>query len=185
MKFEALVRMRVNQCAARGHRALCAGVCDEESGRYLLLRPGQEKRSIIFPIRTEPIPARQGGVPPWGPGEGAGSANRAQARADRGGKPDSQEICFIPDGDYAAFVERYMARCRDRARNRRLLPAGQIVDTEGRVLGVHPGIHRYTVGQTARPGIANSAPLYVLELRPAKTRLLWESAPNLAGSSAM
>lgn len=72
-------------------------------------------------------------------------------------KPDSQEICFIPDGDYAAFVARQEpAVVRD----------GAIVDQQGRVLGRHGGVHRFTVGQRKGLGVSAGAPLYVLRIEP-------------------
>ena len=70
-------------------------------------------------------------------------------------KPDSHEICFVPDGDYAAFVER---RTSDN------IEPGPITDTDGQVLGQHAGIHRYTVGQRKGLGISNPEPLYVVAL---------------------
>jgi tRNA-specific 2-thiouridylase len=79
-------------------------------------------------------------------------------------KPDSQEICFVPDDDYAAFVER-----RSPASTAPNTGAGRIVTREGRPLGEHRGIHRYTVGQRRGLGLGDrstGAPLYVLELRP-------------------
>jgi tRNA-specific 2-thiouridylase len=72
-------------------------------------------------------------------------------------KPDSQEICFVPDGDYAAFVER---KAPDAAR------PGTIVNNEGQVLGTHAGVHRYTIGQRKGLGLSTSEPLYVLEIKP-------------------
>src|SRR5204862_5095804 len=75
-------------------------------------------------------------------------------------KPDSQEICFIPDDDYAAFVTK---RAPEAAQ------AGAIVDRSGRVLGRHDGIHRFTVGQRKGLGLSGSptgSPLYVLQLKP-------------------
>jgi len=81
-------------------------------------------------------------------------------------KPDSQEICFIPDHDYAAFVDRhYDAAPHD----------GSIVDEHGRVLGGHQGIHRFTVGQRKGLGLGASttgAPMYVLALRPAERQVV-------------
>ena len=68
-------------------------------------------------------------------------------------KADSQEICFVPDHDYAAFVAR-SAPPRE----------GAIVTAEGRVLGTHAGIHRFTVGQRKGLGVAAPAPLYVLRI---------------------
>jgi tRNA-specific 2-thiouridylase len=73
-------------------------------------------------------------------------------------KPESQEICFVPDGDYAGLVER--AATPDRVR------PGRIIDTAGQWLGDHQGIHRFTVGQRRGLGIASDAPLYVREIRP-------------------
>ena len=73
-------------------------------------------------------------------------------------KPDSQEICFVPDGDYAAFVERAGAgRWRAPARSS---------TTTARVLGTHDGVHRFTVGQRKGLGLSSSEPLYVLEIEP-------------------
>jgi len=72
-------------------------------------------------------------------------------------KPESQEICFVPDGDYARFVER-------AAPPGRLRP-GRIVDPGGRALAAHDGVHRFTVGQRRGLGFSASAPLYVREIR--------------------
>ena len=72
-------------------------------------------------------------------------------------KPDSQEICFVPDGDYAAFIER---RAPDAAR------PGTVVDPAGRVLGTHAGVHRFTIGQRKGLGLSSTEPLYVLEIKP-------------------
>ena len=68
-------------------------------------------------------------------------------------KPDSQEICFVPDGDYAAFVER-----RLDAR------PGHVVDEAGHTLGGHGGVHRFTVGQRKGLGLSAAEPLYVLRI---------------------
>jgi tRNA-specific 2-thiouridylase len=70
-------------------------------------------------------------------------------------KADSQEICFVPDGDYAEFVEK-----RAPAVHR----AGAIVDQEGQSLRIHDGIHRFTVGQRKGLGLATGTPLYVLSI---------------------
>ena len=70
-------------------------------------------------------------------------------------KPDSHEICFVPDGDYANFVEH---RAPDVA------VAGAILDTGGRTVGQHRGVHRYTVGQRKGLGLSGPLPLYVVGL---------------------
>lgn len=69
-------------------------------------------------------------------------------------KRDSQDICFVPDGDYAAFLERYTGKH---------YPAGSFQDTEGTVLGTHKGIVRYTIGQRKGLGLALPCPMYVKE----------------------
>jgi tRNA-uridine 2-sulfurtransferase len=72
-------------------------------------------------------------------------------------KPDSQEICFVPSGDYAAFVAR---------NDPEVARAGAIADDSGHVLGQHGGVHRFTVGQRKGLGLSSPAPLYVLRIEP-------------------
>jgi len=75
-------------------------------------------------------------------------------------KPDSQEICFIPGGDYALFIEAYLAEQGEK------LPdsAGDLVTVDGHVLAHHEGIHNFTVGQRKGLGVASPNPLYVLQI---------------------
>lgn len=79
-------------------------------------------------------------------------------------KPDSHEICFVPGNDYAAFLDAYAAE-----RGEDPEPGGELVSTDGRVLGRHPGVHHFTVGQRKGLGIAAGRPLYVLRVE-AETR---------------
>ena len=76
------------------------------------------------------------------------------------GKPESQEICFVPDGDYARFVENY-ARYEMGAQTG---AAGEIRTADGKLIGEHPGLHRFTIGQRRGIGIASSEPLYVVKI---------------------
>jgi tRNA-uridine 2-sulfurtransferase len=69
-------------------------------------------------------------------------------------KPDSQEICFVPDGDYATFVASRTAHAR----------SGAILDEHGRTLATHGGVHRFTIGQRKGLGIATGMPLYVVKI---------------------
>lgn len=71
-------------------------------------------------------------------------------------KPDSQDICFIPDQDYAAFIERLRGT---------VPPEGDFVDTKGKTLGRHRGIIHYTIGQRKGLGIAFGVPMFVKEIR--------------------
>lgn len=83
-------------------------------------------------------------------------------------KPESREICFVPNGDYAAFVDRYL----EEQGKSRADSGGEIVTTDGKVLGEHSGIHHYTVGQRRGLGVALGEPLYVSEIRPAEQRVV-------------
>lgn len=75
-------------------------------------------------------------------------------------KPDSQEICFVPGGDYKQFLDAYLAEQGES------LPdtSGELVSSSGEVLGTHSGIHNFTVGQRKGLGVATGSPLYVLEI---------------------
>ena len=78
-------------------------------------------------------------------------------------KPDSQEICFVPDNDYAGFIRRMSGR---------ELPEGNFVTPEGEILGKHRGIIHYTVGQRKGLGLALGYPAFVLALRPEKNEVV-------------
>jgi tRNA-specific 2-thiouridylase len=91
-------------------------------------------------------------------------------------KPDSQDICFVPDGDYARVVEKVRPGAA---------AAGEIVDREGRVLGAHRGLIHFTVGQRRGLEIGGQAePLYVLRLEPEARRVVVGPKRALAVSSA-
>jgi tRNA-uridine 2-sulfurtransferase len=76
-------------------------------------------------------------------------------------KPDSQEICFVPGGDYKKFLDAYLAEQGES------LPdtAGELVTTDGEIVGEHGGIHNFTVGQRKGLGIATGSPLYVIQIK--------------------
>ncbi len=78
-------------------------------------------------------------------------------------KPDSQEICFVPEGDYRGFMERYAPES---------VHPGEIVDLEGNVLGTHRGISFYTVGQRKGLGISHPTPLYVVRVDAKRNRVV-------------
>ncbi len=81
----------------------------------------------------------------------------SQTRLQTASKKDSQEICFIPDNDYAGFVNRYRGKQETE---------GEFVDTAGNTLGKHSGYERFTIGQRRGLGIAFGEPRFVLEIRP-------------------
>ncbi len=84
------------------------------------------------------------------------------AGLDVASKPDSQEICFIPGGDYAAFLAAYL----DEQNQPMPDTSGQLVTTTGEVVGAHTGIHNFTVGQRKGLGLSSPNPLYVLSIDP-------------------
>ncbi|MGO9008925.1 MAG: tRNA 2-thiouridine(34) synthase MnmA [Bryobacteraceae bacterium] len=139
------------------------------SGRYQLLRaadPGKDQTYFLFGL-TQAQLART--LFPLG--EMDKPAVRELARgfdlavAEKG---DSQEICFVPNGDYAAFLSAYMKETGvEEPRTR-----GAIVASDGRELGEHQGVHHFTVGQRRGLGIATGEPLYVIRTDPATRRVM-------------
>lgn len=90
-------------------------------------------------------------------------------------KPDSQDICFIPDGDYHRFLSEHGVICNP----------GNFVDEDGNVLGRHTGICNYTYGQRKGLGISSQAPLYVKEIRPLTDEVVLSDNESLHSSSLM
>src|SRR6058998_3730467 len=90
-------------------------------------------------------------------------------------KPDSQEICFVPGGDYKHFLDAYLAEQGES------LPdtSGELVTTDGRVVGEHRGIHNFTVGQRKGLGVATGSPLYVLQIKGDTREVVVGEAENL------
>jgi tRNA-specific 2-thiouridylase len=148
---------------ATGHYARVERGID---GRLVLRRgvdPAKDQSYFLFSLTQEQLAAALFPV-----GDFPKDEVRAYARRRRlpvADKPDSQEICFIPDHDYRAFVTKSVPQA---ARE------GAFVDEEGRVLGSHAGIHRFTVGQRKGLGLSSptGVPMYVLALRPADRRVV-------------
>ena len=148
---------------ATGHYAR---VERDANGRPILRRgvdAGKDQSYFLFSLTQEQLACAVFPVGDLPKDEVRAYARRRQLPvAD---KPDSQEICFIPDHDYRAFVTK---RVPEAARD------GFVVDQQGRVLGSHAGIHRVTVGQRKGLGVASTTgtPLYVLALRPAEQQVV-------------
>ncbi len=94
-------------------------------------------------------------------------------------KPESQEICFVPSGNYVQFIEAYLGEQGSA------LPAdsGEVVSTSGEVLGHHDGVHKFTVGQRKGLGVSVGHPLYVLSLDRANSRVVVGEPDELLSSS--
>ena len=165
-KFEYLLeRAKVFGAAvvASGHYARVDR--DPETGLFRLRRaadPRKDQTYFLFGLSQAQLGAVEfplGGLTKTEVRERARALGLATAD-----KPESQEICFVPDGDYAGAVER--------ARPEALPGEGEIVDAEGRVLGRHRGIHHYTVGQRRGLGIAAAERLYVTALDAERNRVV-------------
>ncbi|MBW8866967.1 MAG: tRNA 2-thiouridine(34) synthase MnmA [Acidobacteria bacterium] len=139
---------------------------DPATGRFRLRRgvdPAKDQSYFLFSLTQEQLAVARFPV-----GDRPKDAVRDYARARRlpvANKPDSQEICFIPDNDYRSFVTRQLP-VGDTA--------GVFVDEQGQVLGTHGGIHRFTVGQRKGLGLPSTTgtPMYVLALRPAEQQVV-------------
>ena len=170
LKFKRLYeRARVLGCDAivTGHYARI----EQEGGRWLLKKALDESKDqsyVLYSLTQEQLAHTR--LP-------LGAMRKSETRriAEEQGfynadKPDSQDICFVPDGDYAGFIARY--RGHD-------CPAGDFVDESGHVLGQHRGIVHYTVGQRKGLGIAADTPLYVKRIDARKNRVV------LSGNDAL
>ncbi len=178
LKFASLDKMAVSigcDKVATGHFARVE--YDEAADRYRLFRGKNhwKDQSYFLWELTQDQLSRS-----WFPlGEMLKSEVREIARDANlyvAQKQESQEICFVPDGKYSEFIDRYL----DHEDRKAELPvAGEIVSTTGETLGAHTGIHRYTIGQRRGLGIAHEKPLYVVQIERAKNQIIVGEADEL------
>jgi len=180
LKFASLDRLaRGLGChkVATGHYARVQ--FDEETGRFRLLR-GHDLRKdqsyFLWELTQEQLSRASFPL-----GEMSKAAVRQVARTYHlpvAEKAESQEICFVPDGDYAGFIDRYLEaeEAAERAPG-----TGEIVNTRGEVLGAHEGIHRYTVGQRRGLKISSPRPLYVIQIDAEENRVVVGEDNELLG----
>lgn len=171
LKFAALQQRRAQlgyDYVATGHYARRG--YDERTGRWLLKRgadASKDQSYVLYHLTQDDLAHM---LFPLGelakPEVRALAARHGFGNAD---KPESQDICFVPDGDYAGFIERYAglgdgagAAGRADGDARRAFRPGEIVDGAGAVLGEHRGLVHYTIGQRKGIGVAAPEPLYVL-----------------------
>ncbi len=156
-----------------GHYAITE--YDEKSGRYLLKKAVDDSKDqsyVLYSLTQEQLSHVLFPL---------GSMSKAQARkiaeeqdfinAD---KQDSQDICFVPDGDYARFIEDW---CGDRFEN------GNFVDLDGNIIAQHKGIINYTIGQRKGLGIAAKAPYYVVSKNLETNEVILGSNDDLFSST--
>ena len=148
----------------------------EKDGEYFKLRRGldtHKDQSYVLGMLTQSELARTL-LPIGNMSKAETRARAAELGFCTAAKPDSQEICFVADGDYARFVEERMPQ---------LTTTGPITTEEGKVLGEHHGLARYTVGQRKGLGIAHSEPLFVTKIDAAKNALIVGTRESLACES--
>ena len=163
---------------ATGHYARVG--LDNASGRWLLKRPtdtSKDQTYFLFGLTQEQLSRTifpLGGMTKPQVRELARHHGLALAE-----KPDSQEICFVPGGDYKRFIDAYLAEQGET------LPdtAGEIVTTTGEVIGEHTGIHQFTVGQRKGLGVATGSPLYVIQVNGAQRQVVVGSGDELMSNT--
>ena len=169
VKFDQFLRMARQVGAERvatGHYARID--FDQDSGRYLLRQGVDQTRDqsyFLFGLTQEQL---AGSMFPLG---GLEKSEVRRVANDLGlavaNKGESHEICFVPNGDYARFVEIYVERKGVNGKERE----GEIVASNGEVLGAHRGIHHFTIGQRRGLGVASGRPQYVTKIEPASRRV--------------
>ena len=154
LKFDHLLRRGMElgcDYVVTGHYAQIRQ--DEDSGRYILYKAkdlSKDQSYVLYSLTQEQLAHTRFPL---------GELTKTQAReiAEAQGfvnarKHDSQDICFVPNGDYVAFMERYTGKD---------YPGGNFLDLDGNVVGLHQGAVRYTLGQRKGLGLAMGAPVYV------------------------
>jgi tRNA-uridine 2-sulfurtransferase len=169
LKFDQLLitaRQIGADMLATGHYARCE--FDSTRNRWLLRRaadPAKDQTYFLFGLTQEQLSRTLFPL---------GHMNKPQVRElarehhlALAEKPDSQEICFVPGGDYKRFIDAYLAEQGEQ------LPdtSGELVTTDGKVLGHHEGVHNFTVGQRKGLGVATGSPLYVININGAEGKV--------------
>jgi len=149
---------------------------DSESGRWLLKRPvdrAKDQTYFLFGLTQEQLSRSRFPLGHMTKPEVRELAK--QHKLALAEKPDSQEICFVPNGDYKGFIDAYLAEQGEA------LPdtSGELVTSAGEVIGEHTGIHNFTVGQRKGLGVATGSPLYVIQIRGDKREVVVGSGEEL------
>ncbi len=182
LKFASLVRLAESlncEKVATGHYARV--LFDSEVGRYRLLKGSNKAKDqsyFLWELTQEQL-ARA--MFPLGE---MSKDDARQAARDQGlaiaEKAESQEICFVPDGDYAGFIDRYLNAENE---SERAPGSGEIINTDGIVLGRHEGIHHFTIGQRRGLRIAAEQPLYVVRINSKTNQVVVGEQSELQQSS--
>lgn len=164
LKFDELLttaRQIGAELVATGHYARVEW--HAEAGRWRLLRgldASRDQSYFLFGLTQEQLSRTRFPLGHLQKSEVRELARRYGLPGTMAEKPDSQEICFIPGGDYKKFIDAYLAENGEAITE----TEGELVTTSGEVIGRHSGIQHYTVGQRKGIGIATGSPLYVIEI---------------------
>jgi tRNA-uridine 2-sulfurtransferase len=178
LKFDQLLKTARSIGASRiatGHYAI--NEYDAKRGRWILKRPADRAKDqtyFLFGLTQEQLAHTLfplGGLTKPEVREAAREKGLALAE-----KPDSQEICFIPGGDYKQFLTAYLEEKGESMPD----TAGELVASDGHVIGKHEGISGFTVGQRKGLGVASPTPLYVLQIDAASHRVTVGADEELA-----
>lgn len=181
LKFDALQRRRRElglAFVATGHYARRR--YDEASGCWQLLRArdiSKDQSYVLYSITQEQLAHALfplGNLTKDEVRDIARDAGFANAE-----KSESQDICFIPDGNYIDFIERYIERNTNSAADKHAFQSGPIADREGKILGVHNGLARYTIGQRKGIRLAAPEPLYVFSKNIDRNELIVGTADEV------
>ncbi len=181
LKFDQLLitaRQIGADLLATGHYA--RNDFDEASGRWLLKRPADHSKDqtyFLFGLTQEQLSRTLFPLGQMCKPDVREEAKRAGLQLFE--KPDSQEICFIPGGDYKQFLDAYLEEQGEEIPD----TAGELVTTTGEVVGTHGGIHNFTIGQRKGLGVATGSPLYVLEIRGDQRQVVVGTGEELLSST--
>lgn len=170
VKFEPLLRMARQIGATRlatGHYSRIRR--NDMTARHELLRAADNSKDqsyFLWGLTQEQLARTEFPLGELNKDEVRSLARRAQLPVAE--KPDSQELCFVPNGNYAKFIEAYTRESSIPLST----TVGEIVSETGDVLGRHSGLHQFTVGQRRGLGIAAGEPLYVISLDPLANRVV-------------
>lgn len=184
VKFQQMIQAADNLgCSkvASGHYANIE--FREETGRYAVRKGKDHKKDqsyMLYRLSQEQLSRL---IMPLGNYEKEEIRKIAEdAKLKNAKLPDSQDVCFIPDGDYGIFIENYIRNNPDSPENSMEMPGlipGEFTDRSGHVLGTHKGLIHYTVGQRKGLGLSLKEPLYVCEKRTDTNQVVLGSNEDL------
>jgi tRNA-specific 2-thiouridylase len=178
LKFDELLKAAQGLGAERiatGHYAV--NEYDPKRGRWILKRPADPARDqtyFLFGLTQEQLAHALFPLGRLKKPEVRKMARQYGLKLAE--KPDSQEICFIPDGDYKQFLSAYLEEQGKRVPD----TAGEVVSSSGQALGRHEGIFNFTIGQRKGLGVSSPTPLYVLKIDPASHQVTVGANKELA-----